>query len=178
MNEKMKNITIFIAVVLIAVALIFCFKPKSSPLYKINVDGHSYVFKYNPKDSMKISCNDPEGLQIAAFKAKRIVILFNGTSSKDNALFSVIGQNIVLKLKPYFAFQGIPKLYSASVEGNYTPVDGDLRVYLVGPRTGSNGTYVYIDGNNVTVSGNTTYGARMAGDKFILTIMGFYDKHN
>ena len=111
-----------------------------------------------------------------AFKSNRFVIIFNGTNSKDNALFSVIGQNIVLKLKPYFEFQGIYKNYTAAEIDNFTYNNGDFIIYLKGPNTGANGTYVKLDGNKVLISGNTTDEAQMAGDKFILTVMGLYEK--
>jgi len=171
-----KNKIIFIVIILLALLLIIQFKPKKSSLYNVNVDGHAYVFKYNPKISIKIPCNNPEGIQVMAFKSNRFVIIFNGTNSKDNALFSVIGQNIVLKLKPYFEFQGIYKNYTAAEIDNFTYNNGDFIIYLKGPNTGANGTYVKLDGNKVLISGNTTDEAQMAGDKFILTVMGLYEK--
>ena len=164
---------VFVLVVVIATLLIFVRRPKSK-FYSVNVDGHAYVFSINPKLSEKVPCNNPELIQIKTYQAKRIMFVFNGSNDKDNALFSVMGQNIVLRLKPYFEYQGIEKEFNASEIDSYVPEKGDLVIRLVGPRTGANGTYVELRNNTITISGNTTDGAQMAADKYVLSVFGLY----
>ncbi len=170
----MKKMLVLFIVVILSIGLLCYFQiHRNKPnIYPLNVDGHTYLFKYNPKDVLKVECNNPEGIQIKTFQAKRIVILFNGSSPKDNSLFAVIGQNIVLKLKPYFEFQGIKKNYTAYEITNYTPTEGDLKIVLIGPRTGANGTYVLLTNETVFISGNTTDNAQMAGERFVLSVFG------
>ncbi len=163
----------FVLIVLVASLIVFVRKPKTK-FYNINVDGHTYVFHINPKLSENVRCSDPELIQIKTYQAKRIIFIFNGNNEKDNALFSVMGQNIVLRLKPYFEYQGIWKAFNASEINSYVPKKGDLAIKLIGPRTGSNGTYVELNNSTVIISGNTTEGAQMAADKYVLSVFGLY----
>ncbi len=173
----MKNIAIKLLVflVIVAAATLIVYKIFSGPktrFYNINVDGHIYTFSKNPKESKKVYCSNPELIQIKTYQAKKLMFVFNGSNEKDNALFSVMGENIVLRLKPYFEYQGIKKEYNASEINSFVPEEDELVIKFLGPHTGANGTYVMLENNTIIISGNTTKGAQMAADRYVLAVFG------
>lgn len=184
----MANKVIAVSAVIIAVILVSgCVSnEQEKEITEITISGHGntvYVFSFDLRKSIAIPSNDPASIREQVWGSDNIVIVFNGSSEKDNAYFRMVMINTIAKFRTFFAYEGKilsydtfyfegDQWYNKTLEKIDKPVFEDTVLWLLGPDTGADSTSVDIEGNIIYIKGTSPDDLLMAGDKFALIVMG------
>ncbi|MDI6721447.1 MAG: hypothetical protein QMD85_03590 [Candidatus Aenigmarchaeota archaeon] len=154
------------------------------PLKEISIPGHKeiYTFSNDIRDSINVSSNDPPEIRGQFFKGD-MNIVFDGSSTQDNAYFTVVVTNIMAKIPTYLAYEGVvirfePYYYIGEMWYNKNgdeierPELNGPALWLKGPSTGAEDLSVNIANNTIVLQGRTYKELTLAGDKLVLEVMG------
>ena len=177
MKLSMKHIYLIIAVIFISA----CVQQEIKELY---IPRHNvvYTFSYDVRESLNVPLDDSTQIIETMSRNERIIFVFNGSSTEDNAYFAVTSFNIVSKLDQYFFNEAASVYFDVIYFINDTwynkteqPQNPDLSgtvIWLKGPNTGAQRTAVYMKDGYIFVEGTNSKDINLAGDRLVLLVMG------
>lgn len=169
---------------------------KPQQVLEITKDGITYQFTNNIFDSMKIPLNEGAEIKRLVKYASAVSVVFDNSSTEDNAYFTVINYNMITKLTHYYAYSR-GKFVDESFYPVYVINDGKLLkkdkinntwldynftldsiewpvLYLKGPNTGAIETSVTLDYDRkiIYIQGTDYRNLSLAADRFVLEVLG------
>ncbi|MBI4162322.1 MAG: hypothetical protein HY513_01455 [Candidatus Aenigmarchaeota archaeon] len=167
---------------------------QDQPLKEIVIPGHNvvYLFTYDVRESIKVASDNEKAIRSLFTESSSMNIIYEGSSSRDNAYFIVALTNIGNKLRPYLENTG------RSLDFNYYYYIGDYwynstdeiigkpnlttpTLVLKGPETGATETSVKLSeqtplgvnalNNTIVLQGTSYRNLTLAADKLSLIIL-------
>ena len=157
---------------------------QEKPVTELKISGHPQIYSFSSdlREALKVPATGQMEMQTMFSSSDRIDIVFNGTSTQDNAYFRVVLINIVSKLQTYSVNEGkilefdtyyfVDGVWYNATNNEIEKPDFGAAIWLKGPDTGATETSVRIEGNIVTVPGTFYKNLTLAGDKFVLVVFG------
>jgi outer membrane lipoprotein-sorting protein len=179
----MKKVATITIIIIFAVLISGCAQNKE--IKEITISGHQeiYTFSNDIRESLKVHANDPVGIMELFLRNDRFDIVFDGSSGKDNAYFTVVVTNLN-KIPIFYTYEHrifafnntyyyIGEQWYDSTGGNITrPTLDKPTIWLKGPDTGANNTSLTLDGNMIYLQGTDYKNLTLAGDKLTLIVFG------
>lgn len=151
---------------------------------EIIIQGHPQIYSFSNdlREVLKVPVRNKAGMQSLFLESSSIDIVFNGTSTKDNAYFRVVLINMITKMQTYAANEGKQLLFRPyyfvgskwynSTNGEIEKPELGATIWLKGPETGAEETSVSADESIITVQGTSYKNLTLAGDRLILVVFG------
>ncbi|MFH0837009.1 MAG: hypothetical protein V1870_02680 [Candidatus Aenigmatarchaeota archaeon] len=189
MNKRFLFSLIFIFLI---IAVSGCINQQEEPkrLYNITQDGVEYIFLNNIYDTMNMTIEDSVNVNKTLYSPLKVIVAFNGSSTEDNAYFSVVSYNLVEKLKNHYIYtRGILTEFEAINLEEKKPSVASTIIVLKGPNTGANSTRIYYDNacivdgvmisqysRCVIIEGADYNGLVIASERLVLFLMDYETK--
>ncbi|MBI2578654.1 MAG: hypothetical protein HYW26_03010 [Candidatus Aenigmarchaeota archaeon] len=151
---------------------------------EITIPGHPQIYSFSNdlREVLKVPVSGKADMQILFLQSSSIDIVFNGTSTQDNAYFRVVLIDMITKMQAYASNEGKQLTFRSYyfVDSKwYNSTNGEIEkpglgtaIWLKGPETGAEETSVRADESIITVQGTSYKNLTLAGDRLVLVVFG------
>ncbi|MBI3190687.1 hypothetical protein HYZ41_03205 [archaeon] len=142
-----------------------------------------YTFSNPVKQALLYPISDSGQIRYAILSSKNIDMVFDGSSSEDNAYFQTTLFNIVQKTQTYSVYNGRivnfntyyfigDKWYNSTTDRINRTESQNVIIWIKGPNTNAKENSVSLSNNTVYVQGMNYKNLTLAADRLVLTIIG------
>ncbi len=173
-----------LVIVLIVSVIVSACIQQQQEIKELRIPGHPQIYSFSNdlRETLKVPVHGKAEIQRLFLTSDSIDVVFNGTSTKDNAYFTIVALNTVSKLQTYSFNEGKAlnfrsfyfvegKWYNSTNEEIDEPQLGTT-IWMKGPETGANETSVSVEENIITIQGTSYKGLTLAGDRLVLIAFG------
>jgi hypothetical protein len=184
---RMKTAVILLVLIALGMGCVQQTPQNSTEITEITLPGHpTYVFSNDVRTALKYNTSFEDDIGHAIRQSGHLNIIFNGSSTEDDAYFSVVLYNVIEKIQTFFVYEGgLMKVdtyysinntwYSAGNDtipyANITALASPI-IEIRGPHTGALENSITFNGRRILIQGQSYGNLTLAGDKLALIVMG------
>lgn len=171
-----------VVISIISIILISGCVQQEKPITNITIGNVEYSFSNDIREAMKVPVANRSSIQELALLSQEIHIVFDCSVAEEKPSISVSAFNVVSIIQNYlvahgsfthfdtYCFQG-EKWYNSTDNEAQKPAGTIL--WFKGPKTGANGTSVYVENTTITIEGTDHKNMTLAADAFSLAVLGY-----